>query len=396
MDAKLDEPEETEKPECNKERLRATSNTDDKTYTRSGSFATVRKSQKECSSERTAYDKLKDLPEYGAANVDEKARTVTTRFAAKFKMMKEEDLFAVFSALRELHRRKVIHGDLKESHIRWDNVAGKVFFIDLGCSVSAPLEGLKGFTAMFTSFDALVRRNVHPLDDYEAVLITALDMLKRLHPKDSILSWMLPHDPQPAPPAVASRKRWLRWKLELMNNVYTARTTMPHVMPPFLRVLVDKLLLVWAMPRTGALISDEHLTMLCDAQDHAIDFIVALRAQLLLDYTASLCRATRAEKDDAQVRFHFMISSSLSPSVCCALSNTTPLVFAGRALVAGIGSRSCGRPKRPSPRLGCGRVAAAALIAGSFQVSYTRTCKCTRGVPGRAFLLARRQEFDAD
>jgi serine/threonine protein kinase len=103
----------------------------------------------------------------------------------------------------------VIHGDLKPAHIRV-NAQNKIVFIDFGCSVFNQLGSIKGFTVKYTSLDALIRRTAHPLDDLEAVLMAAAE------------SWaLLPTQPeQPAPPAYPNRKKWLRWKVEWMDNVF--------------------------------------------------------------------------------------------------------------------------------------------------------------------------------
>lgn len=70
----------------------------------------------------------------------------------------------------------MIHSDLKASHILVNDDG--VFFIDFGYACGGGECEIKGFTAKWTSVDALLLETVHELDDYEAVFTSALVELK--------------------------------------------------------------------------------------------------------------------------------------------------------------------------------------------------------------------------
>jgi hypothetical protein len=231
-------------------------------------FATVVKTTQECEREAAAYKKLATLDEYADATVLQDR--VTTYTTEKFKLEADEDVLVTFDAIRELHGRLLIHGDLKPAHIR--KRGQKVVFIDFGCSVDTPLASIHGLTARYSSLDALIRRNAHPLDDYEAVLLVAMESTRLPRPSNS----------------TASRKEWLLWKVQLMDEVFSSRR---GFMLPFEAFLADKLLLVWAMPRTKEWISPENTAKLFSDQLHADDFIAKLKVDLLEEYTAALGRA---------------------------------------------------------------------------------------------------------
>lgn len=69
----------------------------------------------------------------------------------------------------------------------------------------AVLAEVDEFTAKYASVDRMIRSTIHPLDDYEAVLIAALGDCQSL-PLE--------------PPDSSSIKSWLQWKIKVMDFVY--------------------------------------------------------------------------------------------------------------------------------------------------------------------------------
>jgi hypothetical protein len=213
-----------------------------------------------------------------------------------------DNVHKAFDAIKKIHEKGVIHGDLKPAHLRQYSESKKVFFIDFGCSVDYPLAHNSGFTALYASIDSLVMRTVHPLDDYEAVLVAALESISCLP--------TLPH--QIAPPAEESLKKWLRWKMELMDTVYATHAQRNN---PFLAFLLDKLLLVWAMPRSCGWISDDNVVKLMSDQDHASAYLKSLQVELVRDFTAALGRAQPRERDQP-VHDFALCRTRLKVSLC--------------------------------------------------------------------------------
>ncbi len=73
--------------------------------------------------------------------------------------------------------------------------------------------------------------------------------------------------------------------MELMDEAYKL-----HI-DPFLAFLLDKLLLVWAMPRSDVWISTDNVVKLLSDQNHATDYLESMKKELVLDFTAALGRA---------------------------------------------------------------------------------------------------------
>jgi serine/threonine protein kinase len=126
-----------------------------------------KKTPEETKKESQARERLKSREEYKGVE-----------FSGNCIIMPKYQIFALdsvsackqaLSALRHLHVAGVIHGDISPPHVRACD--GKVVFIDFGCSGFQPLEESIGVTRSFASVDRLVYNDLHPLDDYEGLLL---------------------------------------------------------------------------------------------------------------------------------------------------------------------------------------------------------------------------------
>lgn len=209
----------------------------------------VDKSTDELQQERSAYERLKLLDEYKGARVG--SRFVSTPFAPEFPLKGKDAVLLAFASLRRLHVAKVIHGDLKNEHVR-ENAQG-VFFIDFGCSRLTPLQEATGNTSIFASLDVLLRNTVHPLDDYEALLVAALyssDAAKIL-PKPPASRRVVAKQSEEKE-SLGGPKSWLQWKVAVMHVVYAHRSSQD----PLILYLVGVLMRVWTTPREVAWLND--------------------------------------------------------------------------------------------------------------------------------------------
>lgn len=224
----------------------------------------VLKSAAECKNEQEIYGILLSQTEerdklYEDASVDTERNTVSTKQGACVKLTEIKVIQEVLRCLqRQLHDNDVIHADLKSSHILKDD-NDLYFFIDFGYAISRQghrfnLQEAKGYTAKWTSFDAILRGTVHELDDYEAILTIALFDLQ------------VPN--LPAEPAASSNslKSWAVWKLQLIDAIYLL-FEQQHTLNPVVAFVVQKLMLVWTLPRISRKLDNSEKAMLVDANN---------------------------------------------------------------------------------------------------------------------------------
>jgi hypothetical protein len=236
------------------------------TWTEKG-MCHVQKKPAELIAEDRAYQKLRHLPEYKFASVNE--NSVCTP-VADLLPLNDDAVLPALNALRRVHLAGVIHGDLKNDHVR-TGVQG-VFFIDFECSQDTLLGQADAYTPCFASLDLLVKGTVHPLDDYEALFMSAL----------VVMGTELP----PRPPNNESIKAWLQWKVAIMQAVLDAALVQQHM-------VLCGLLNVWTTPRRNAWPTDEdHARFVSSTFD-----VDEQREALWTAFSQRLTRTTRDNQD---------------------------------------------------------------------------------------------------
>ena len=207
----------------------------------------IQKDALQYSREVIAYKKLACLPNYAGVICNEEKSQISTPVMDTFYLISIDRIIHTFNAIRQLHQNTVIHGDIKPDHIRAHDK--NVVFIDFGHSVDHPLQAATGYSYLYASFDSIVLQNVHPLDDYEAVLISCI---LTLNPALSKNTYSFDHD---------SIKSWLQWKLSMMDWVYLQQTSCRE---DIFRFAYQKLCCVWSLPRNVAWLDNDIHNKLCN------------------------------------------------------------------------------------------------------------------------------------
>jgi hypothetical protein len=251
-------------------------------------FAIVDKEAEEIAAEGKAYQKLKHLPEYSTVQVT--ATSVATPHGNMLDLTCVENVRKALVALRKLHCSHVIHGDVKKEHLRAKDNA--VFFIDFEHHIDMPLQRSTGYTRKYASLDLLVCKNVHPLDDYEALFMTVLDKMGQFPPDPSACA------------RVDSLKAWLQWKVAVMETVFKV-SQQPNLSTVQSFALFG-LLRVWTTPRNESWLSDEfHRACLMGA---TID-LKCHRESLWKLFAGRLTRGTRDERNWVNVYCYYLPAS---------------------------------------------------------------------------------------
>lgn len=211
----------------------------------------LHKQPAEIANEAQACARLKHLPEYELIEVCAEARSVGTPFGTVFRLTTVDRLLQALDALRKIHLCGVIHSDLKEEHLL--ERQGQLFFIDFAFAVFEPGATNVGYSYFFASAPMLKLHEVHPLDDYEALFMSALSEIDYATPEQ--WTWFPPYPDQRAP-----RSEWVRWKRELVEYVLTrlrtdaaaaAEATEPELSldASLAAAAYRGLMMVWEMPR---------------------------------------------------------------------------------------------------------------------------------------------------
>ena len=221
--------------------------------------------------------RLQTLDCYKKFRVDRSRLTIYSPEMQIFSVRSFERMQEALSALKDLHDNNVIHGDVKRDHIRtYVDEAGKerVCFVDFGCS-GGRNEWSKGHTWSHASFERLLPDSkLSPIDDYEALFVTALfplglgDFLSNLR-----------RDPK-------SNKANLRLQLELMAEV--ARMARNAKENEYIGWLGQKLMLIWQQPRDDPHHEEKLLPLLADRRVVPMEqFEQEMRDRLLTKFKAA-------------------------------------------------------------------------------------------------------------
>lgn len=265
-----------------------------------GATYEIAKTPEELEREKKAYAALG--PEYGGLVRDDK---VVTTFGHEYKFKTREDVHKVLDEVASMHSKKVVHGDLKGSHIL--TAQGRdVFFIDFGFArvgEDAVLQQTLEVTPKFTSMDRIIGGEIHPLDDYEAVLLVAFGQFAH-----SLSAKTLPEEPKKYllnprgnPQELKlnfSAKDWLRYKIKLMQAVYVLAQKADTEAQ--LKHVCKMLVVVWVLPRTKRwLRADEHQLILGASTFNVMQH----RSRIWDEFRARLTRADGKKRPDGSTTF---------------------------------------------------------------------------------------------
>jgi hypothetical protein len=184
----------------------------------------IEKRPDEIKCEARAFAKLCRLPEYARIEVTD--CSVASPVGRVFELASVPALVRAMHSLRSVHGCGVVHADLKEDHVL-QLPDGTLFFIDFAYAVFRPGAASIGLSYFYASLTTLLERVVHPLDDYEALLMAALSFLdfqfEDAHlntlpkTKKRYVPLLFPDHPHGDVP----RERWVEWKRQLVAFVLT-------------------------------------------------------------------------------------------------------------------------------------------------------------------------------